>query len=129
MNAVDTNVIVRFLVKDDVVQARKARRLFAAGEVFLSKTALLESEWVLRHAYKLDRGAVIDGLDKLCRMSGTTVEDAPSVHRAIYWHRQGLDFADALHLASSPAEATFHTFDKALRGAARKLDSASVTSP
>ena len=129
MNAVDTNVVVRFLVRDDAVQARKARHLFAGGDIFLSKTVLLESEWVLRHAYELDGEAVVDGLDKLCRMVGTMIEDAPSVRRAIQWHRQGLDFADALHLASSPANATFRTFDKALRGAARKLTSTSVTSP
>ena len=52
MIAIDTNVVVRFLVNDDPEQAQRARRLIESEDVFLSTTALLETEWVLRVAYK-----------------------------------------------------------------------------
>ena len=53
MLGLDTNVLVRFLVRDDEVQLEKARKLIkreiAAGRrVFISQLVLLETEWVLR---------------------------------------------------------------------------------
>ncbi len=51
MRAVDTNVLVRFFVADDPGQFRRARKVMEAGAVFIPKTVLLETEWVLRHAY------------------------------------------------------------------------------
>jgi len=50
MVAVDTNVLVRLLVNDDARQTRRARALIEREQVFISATALLESEWVLRSA-------------------------------------------------------------------------------
>lgn len=51
MTALDTNVVVRFLVNDDDQQAQRARALIAAGNVHIPPTVLLETEWVLRSAY------------------------------------------------------------------------------
>ncbi len=48
MLAIDTNVIVRYLVADDREQARRARELIDGGRVFIATTVLLETEWVLR---------------------------------------------------------------------------------
>ena len=129
MNSVDTNVVVRFLVRDDERQARRARALFAEGDAFVPKTVLLEAEWVLRYSYELERQTIADGLDKLLRMEGVTVEDVASVQQAIGWHRQGLDFADALHLAASPAGATFRSFDRDLKRKAARAGGPAVESP
>ena len=52
MIAVDTNVIVRLLTKDDERQYEISWRLFKDYEVFISDTVILETEWVLRYAYK-----------------------------------------------------------------------------
>jgi predicted nucleic acid-binding protein len=51
MIAVDINVLVRFLVRDDAMQATRAAALTRADEIWVSKTVLLETEWVLRSLY------------------------------------------------------------------------------
>ena len=51
MIAVDSNVLVRFLVLDDAKQAARAAALIRANEIWVSKTVLLETEWVLRSLY------------------------------------------------------------------------------
>jgi predicted nucleic-acid-binding protein len=60
--AVDTNVVVRFLVNDDREQARRARALVDGKDVFVATTVLLETEWVLRSAYEFPRRELIDAL-------------------------------------------------------------------
>lgn len=57
--AVDTNVVVRLLTNDDPAQARRAAAFFADHEIFIAVTVLLETEWVLRHAYDLERSAIL----------------------------------------------------------------------
>jgi predicted nucleic-acid-binding protein len=51
--AVDTNVIVRLVANDDPAQSPRAARLFAREDVYVPKTVVLETEWVLRVAYEL----------------------------------------------------------------------------
>jgi predicted nucleic acid-binding protein len=58
MIALDTNIIVRLLANDDVSQARRAAEIIRNNEVFVTKTVLLETEWVLRHAYRIDRNTL-----------------------------------------------------------------------
>ncbi len=56
MIAIDTNVVVRFLTRDDERQYRKAFQVIRnAPRIFLSDTVILETEWVLRHAYGFSR--------------------------------------------------------------------------
>lgn len=52
MIAIDTNILVRLLTKDDQSQFQLAYALFQAEAIYLSKTVVLETEWVLRYAYK-----------------------------------------------------------------------------
>jgi predicted nucleic-acid-binding protein len=120
--AVDTNVLVRVVTNDDPVQSPRAARLFVEEDVFVSRTVLLEVAWVLRGAYDLPPATIHDAFERLMSVPSVTVEDAPSVARALAWFAGGMDFADALHLASSAASVTaLHTFDKALARRARKL--------
>jgi len=51
MVAVDTNILVRFLVRDDVKQAARAASLIRDDKIWISKTVLLETEWVLGSLY------------------------------------------------------------------------------
>jgi predicted nucleic-acid-binding protein len=46
--AIDTNVIIRYLTRDDAEQFAKANALIGAEDVFVCTTVLLETEWVLR---------------------------------------------------------------------------------
>jgi predicted nucleic-acid-binding protein len=119
--ALDTNVVVRFLTRDDPAQAIRARALIETGAAFVPRTVVLETEWVLRAIYRFERDAIAAGLMRLLRLPDLEVEDRPTVARALDWSGQGLDFADALHLASNTHAETFATFDRALRRKARGI--------
>ena len=118
MRAVDTNVLVRFYLRDDAVQGRIAARVLAAGDVFIPKTVVLEFEWVLRYVAEQSESKVIECLSHLIALPGITVEDRDEIEAALSHCRNGIDFADALHLAASSACSELLTFDD--RGYARR---------
>ena len=126
MIALDTNILVRFLVNDDASQARRARALIQRNGVFVPVTVLLETEWVLRGGYGLPRAEVVRLLRALLGLPDLATEDPQRIARALEWHEGGIDFADALHLAGSTSAERFATFDEKLVKAARKLDAAKV---
>lgn len=126
MRAVDTNVVVRLLTGDDPQQAAVARALFAddgesgadpAGAdrgIWISKTVLLESHWVLHSSFGFDRRRINASFEKLLGLSNVVVEDEKAVYGALALSAQGLDFADALHVTSRPAGSRFVSFDRNL---------------
>ena len=114
MVAVDTNVLVRFLVKDDLEQFQRAEQLFQAHEIYIPDTVLLETEWVLRFAYRLPPDAIGQGFLLLLGMENVNVRDAFAVKQALDWFAQKMDFADAWHLALSQSCGRFATFDDKL---------------
>ena len=120
MIAVDTNVLVRLLVNDNAAQAARAAAVFKAAPVFVPKTVLLESEWVLRYSYGLPTAAIARAFLALLGLPTVTIEDAPAAYLAIRMLGREIDFADALHLASSVAAERFVTFDAKLVKRARK---------
>jgi predicted nucleic-acid-binding protein len=119
MIAVDTNVVVRLLTGDDAAQTARARTIFDRETVMLAKTVILESEWVLRRLYRFGADRIADAFVALIALPNLVCEDADAVVSAIQWMRNGLDFADALHLASARPAGRFATFDHKLakRGA------------
>ena len=129
MIAVDTNVLVRLLTKDNPDQAKRAAKLFGENEIFIPKTVMLETEWVLRHAYGIDKKAISLAFQRLIGLSNVKIEDLPAVIVAISWYGDGLNLADALHLASSREAGKFATFDKSLFRKARQLSSAHLIAP
>jgi predicted nucleic-acid-binding protein len=112
MTAVDTNVLVRLLTEDDPKQAAAARSLFASGPIWIAKTVLLETGWVLRSLYGFEEGAIRDAFIKLLGLKNVHMEDEPSVAAALSLTVHGIELADALHLASKPPGATFVSFDQ-----------------
>lgn len=129
MIAVDTNVVVRLLTNDDRQQTRKVVALFAANDVYVSKTVLLETEWVLRFSYELDPGRIDRSLRALLGTPGVVAEEPQQVALALDWFGEGLDFADALHLAGSPNVERFVTFDRRLIRRAAALAGPAVEAP
>lgn len=121
MIAVDTNVIVRIVTHDDPEQARRAVALFERERIFITKTVLLEVEWVLRFSYRLPRAVIVSTLRKVVGLGTVEVEDPNEVSMALDWHEQGLDFADALHLAGSGKARRFATFDQKMANRAGTL--------
>jgi predicted nucleic-acid-binding protein len=79
------------------------------------KTVMIELEWVLRSAYGRSRAEIATSIESLLAAAGVIVEDSAAVERAVAWFKDGMDFADALHLASSGHADAFVTFDADLR--------------
>jgi predicted nucleic-acid-binding protein len=129
MQAVDTNIIVRYLLRDHPAQAEKARRLIGREPVFIPRTVMLEAEWVLRAVYGLSADEIIPSLRALAGLPDVSVEDAGVVARALDWAEAGMDFADALHLAASAECSSFLTFDQRFARAGTRLGYIQVTAP
>ena len=118
VRAVDTNVLVRFYLRDDTTQGRIATDVLTAGDIFVPKTVVLELEWVLRYVADQPGDKVTECLAHLIALPGVTVEDRDEIEAALSHCRNGIDFADALHLAASKACTELLTFDD--RGFARR---------
>jgi predicted nucleic-acid-binding protein len=131
--AVDTNVLARFYCDDpndpEAKRQRPAARrvLLGAEAVFVPVSVVLELEWVMRGFYELPPAAFCGALDHLLGMPNVTVEHWEAVKDALELHRRGLDFADALHWASSRACTRFVTFDD--RRLVRRARRLGTTSP
>ena len=121
MVAIDTNIAVRLLVNDDPAQTKKVVELFNSNEVFIPKTVILETEWVLRGVYQIERVRANAAIRALLSLERVVVEDEPSLFAALDSHENGMDFADALHLASSQRADGFATFDSSMKTRAKKL--------
>lgn len=119
MLAVDTNVVVRYLVKDDDAQSTRAHVIIGSAPIFVSPTVVLECEWVLRSLYGFSPRQVVNALEAFCGTPNVNVGEAAAVERAFRLTEQGLDFADALHLALAGGCEAFVTFDKRLAKSAR----------
>ena len=102
MLGIDTNVLVRFLVRDDESQFEKVRKLIkrevAAGRrVFISQLVLLETEWVLRSRYNLSKIEIIAAISGLLDATDVQFEDEPAIEAALFvWRDNVADFADCL---------------------------------
>lgn len=129
MIAVDTNLLVRLLTNDDPSEAKKAVRVMKSDDILIPKTVLLETEWVLRHGYVIEREVIAQSFQKLLGVPNVKPEDPRTVIQALKWYQEGLDFADALHLASSGKADRFATFDKDFVKKAAKLGATGVFKP
>ena len=121
MIALDTNVAVRLLVRDDPAQTAPAAALVRGNDVLLTTTVLLKAEWVLRSRYGASRRTIHAGLRRLIDLDRLTVDQPSVADHALDWFEAGMDLADALHLASSAAATEFATFDRRLARRATRL--------
>jgi predicted nucleic acid-binding protein len=129
MIAIDTNVVVRYLVADEPDQFRRATALVEGESVFVPPTVVLEVEWVLRAIYRLDRTAILAALRRFAALPTVAVDEPAILTQALDWADRGMDFADALHLASAARCAAFASFDRDLRPTAAKLGAPAVRAP
>lgn len=114
MIAIDTNILVRLVTNDDPTQAQRITSLLQDRAVFIPKTVFLELEWVLRFSYVLDRQIILSTLKKIVSTENFTIENITTIEQAIQCYEQGLDLADAMHLASSQHADQFLSFDEKL---------------
>ena len=126
MISIDANVLVRFVVNDDREQALRARALIASQDIFVPTGVLLETEWVLRRAYKLAGQEIFETLRAFLALPRVFAEDETAARSALDRAEQGMDFADALHLSCSTRCEAFASFDRGLPRAAAKVGALTV---
>ena len=85
-------------------------------------TIVLELEWMLRGAYKLPREAVTAAFEGLLAIRHLHLEQENLVRQALDVHRQGMDFADALHLVRSEGCDVMISFDRSMAALAMQLN-------
>lgn len=122
MIALDTNVLVRFLVADDAEQHRQAvafveRALYAGSALLLPSIVLVETVWVLRRSYRLTRAEIAALLHRILAARQLDLDSRDCVMRALRRFEAGKgDFSDYLiaeQAAAKGADAVV-TFDRAL---------------
>jgi predicted nucleic-acid-binding protein len=126
MLAVDTNVLVRLLTRDNREQWSRVISTFQQHDIWVAKTVLIETFWVLESVYKLSTAEIVTGLWDLVALPNVRVEDEVAVMQAFSYHREGLDFSDAMHISSSGTASEFITFDTRLAKRARRVGSLPV---
>ena len=120
MIALDTNILVRLLVKDDASQLALAQAYLREhctpeSPAFVNRVVIAEFVWVLESYYGYPREQVSQALDGVLATSVLKVEDAASVRQALARYRSGtVDFADALIALTNlrAGASTTLTFDK-----------------
>ena len=102
MLGIDTNVLIRFLVRDDEAQFDRARKLIkrevsAGRRVFVNQLVHLETEWVLRSRYGVHKNQIMESISGLLDADDVQFEDEPSIEEALFiWRDTAADFADCL---------------------------------
>jgi len=120
MIAVDTDILIRFLVGDDSIQANKVYKLFKKAEdqkdeLFVSTLVILEIIWVLESVYEIERSDILDSVSQLTLMPIFRFEDLTAIQNFIPEAQQStFDLSDLLiaHSAITNGCEIVLTFDK-----------------
>jgi predicted nucleic-acid-binding protein len=125
MRAVDTNLLVRLIARDDAKQVAAAESFVAKG-AWVSHLVLAETVWVLEAVFGLEHGQIATAIDMLLRHTQLTIQDSDVVTAAfeLYRGRSKVGFADCLilEIARKAGHIPVGTFDRELaklEGAAR----------
>jgi len=124
MKAIDTNVLIRFLVRDDDQQAEIVYKLFKKAEsaqeaLFVPLAVVLETVWVLESVYGIPRREILDAIDALILMPILQFEAQSAVMNFVSSARETkMDLSDLLiaHSAMSSGCECVLTFDKKASG-------------
>ena len=127
MLAVDTNVLIRFLIADTPEQAVAVKALFSREIIWIAKTVLLESAWALENLYGLAESDIREAFLRLLGMETVQVEDDSAVLAALGLMEHGVELADAMHLTSRPSGCGFVSFDRTLVRRAHRAGIAEVS--
>jgi predicted nucleic-acid-binding protein len=117
MRAVDTNVLVRLIARDDVKQVEQAESFIAKG-AWVSHLVLAETTWVLDRVYDLSATDIAQVIEMLLHHKSLSLQDADTVSAALddYRKRPSLGFSDCLvlEIAIKAGHVPLGTFDRNL---------------
>lgn len=119
MDALDTNVLLRYILDDDVEQSERARSLIhslsSTYRAFIGREVILELVWVLTSVYKFNRSLIANILLSLIYAMEFDVEEAHSLEQAIsLFEHSRSDLSDLLILVAARRNRALpvHSFDK-----------------
>jgi len=113
MRAVDTNIVIRFLLGDDERQSAAAREIVDT-QCLLPMTVLLETVWVLESRYEFARADVVRLLRCFVDLETVHCDNLAMIPWALERYQGGADIADMLHLVEARDATQFTTFDRRL---------------
>ena len=118
MIGLDTNVLVRYLTRDDETQYRATMKLLTrkAARFFVADLVLVETDWVLSSLYDWSRDEIADAFARLLQVHNLEFEDEDRIRHSLRTVRRGADLSDELLIAMSRDQECreFATFDTAL---------------
>ncbi|MES2832446.1 MAG: type II toxin-antitoxin system VapC family toxin [Pseudomonadota bacterium] len=121
MIALDTNILVRYLLNDSPAQTDIAENLLHGNKTCTAPiTVFLELVWVLESC-ECDRVEIAKSIRLLCGLENFKPQNFEALAYALPWYEGGMDFGDAVHLAMSANAKQFNTFDKAFVKVAETL--------
>jgi predicted nucleic acid-binding protein len=129
MYAIDTDIVVRYLVVDEPKRHERATRRIEGGPVRVSLAVFLETEWAPRSIYRRDDATILALLRKFSRLPTIVVPQSEVLANALDWAEDGMEFADALHLAAAADIEGMLSFDRDLAKRAAKLGAPRVEAP
>lgn len=112
MLSLDTNVLARYLLGDDVEQQKQAKILISNYQCFILMTVILELAWVLKSS-KISKAMIIQKLIEISKLTNIHLENENAFKVAMQYAINGMDIADAIHLALSQSysQLPMTTFD------------------
>ena len=120
MIALDTNILARLLLADDAAQLARVKTLLGKKQIYTATiTVMLELVWMLE-ANDCTPADIERGMNLLLGLANFKPAHAQELKQALAWYAQGLDFADALHMALTSEAECFITFDTKFVKLARK---------
>ncbi|MEJ7590297.1 MAG: type II toxin-antitoxin system VapC family toxin [Planctomycetaceae bacterium] len=118
MIGLDTNVLVRYLTRDDEAQYRATMKLLTrkAARFFVADLVLVETDWVLSSLYNWTRDETADAFARLLQVHNLQFEDEDRIRHSLAAVRRGADLSDELLLTMSRNQGCreFATFDTAI---------------
>ena len=119
----DTNILIRFIVKDNMEMALAAKSAILSGELFVSTEVFAEVTYVLHKVYGIERGRISQILSLLLDLVTTNDSDVMS-HAFSYYVQTKLDFVDCILAAQHTVNGVeIISFDKRLTNFIHKMDS------
>lgn len=122
MISLDTNVLVRMLIEDDIDQFQAIQNVISLVEknsrqILLLSEVLMETIWVLESIYQCTREDIYDFLERLTITPTFIFADPEVIRRAVHQYKQGGDFADLIIVGKAKENRAkkFFSFDKKLQ--------------
>ena len=121
MISLDTSVLVRYVTKDHARLSPLALEIITNNACFVSKAALLEMVFTLESVYRKSRNEIVTALRTIFGLTTVSVESQGAAARAVSWYANGMDFGDAMILASSAGAENVASFDRDFQRLASRI--------